>query len=289
MRGVIELTRAKLFICQPATNLAWNYTDRLVEALHAMGQYPSKYVNIQVNDSIYDRNLSLINTGVDNITEVGQYIQWDGLRRLNIWPGPTANDINGTEGLFFRPNLEPGDNLTVFKDDIMRSIDLAYEGVVKPMGLTAFRYGIDNRTFLSAFTYPENARWKSWCPDGMFYLGVTQPKEVPIFGSKPHFLDGDPLLLESVVGLSPPDRAKDDTVVDVEATTGANVNLAQQLQINLQVNRTKKLPVYEFPMHELNEITGYNNSETLYYPVLYINEVCDYIPGTNKECIIHST
>jgi lysosome membrane protein 2 len=273
LRALITLVRTKLFICIEAGALAWNYTDTFVEALHLAGEYPSKFVNLQINDSRNDSFPSTIHTGVSDISKIGQFVQWNGLRELHTWPnGNGANDIRGTEGFFFRPNLKKGDNLTAFVDDIQRSIDLVYKATVSPLGLTGFRYGIDNCTFESAFTNPENARWGSWCPDGMFYLGPTQLKEIPVFGSKPHFLDGDPLLLDSVVGLKP-DRAKHDTVIDVEPNTGANLNFARQLQINVQVNRTKERNALEFPMTELTKVVGYNKSTVLYYPVVYINEV----------------
>lgn len=273
VRALFDLARfPKLYICQSATDLAWHYTDHLVKALHFAHRYPSKYVNIQVNGSVEDKKLSIIHTGVNDITKIGEFVQWNGLKRLNIWLDG-ANDINGTEGLFFRPNLSPGDNLTAFISDLNRSIHLAYHEQVKPLGLTGFRYGIDDKTFKSAFTEPENARWFSWNPDGMFYLGVTQPTgKIPVYGSKPHFLDADPLLREAVIGMKP-NRSKHDTIVDVEPITGANIRFNQRLQINIQVNKTEKLHMWEFPMHETDGIRGYNNSGVLYFPVLYIDEV----------------
>lgn len=274
LRLIITTTGAKLFICQEAGALAWNYTDSLVQALHLAGKYPSKYVHLQMNNFTNDTLPSIIRNGVQNISRNGEFVQWDGLRKLTTWPNGDetgANDIRGTEGFFFRPNLREGDGLEVFVDDIQRSIDLVYLGKVEPLGINGFRYGIDNATFKSAFSEPKNARWGSWCPDGLFYLGPTQLKEIPVFGSKPHFLDGDALLLGSVMGLEP-NRSEHDTVVDVEPTTGANLNFRRQLQINVQVNRTKKLPFYEIPMHETSEIVGYNGTGTLYYPVVYIDE-----------------
>lgn len=233
--------------------------------------YPLDHVSIQINNSVYDQNISTINTGVSDIADVGQFIQWNGLRKLTIWEKDTdANSIRGTEGFFFRPNLKEGDNLTAFVDDVMRSFDLVYEGRVQHLGLTAYRYGINNSTFLSAFNEPKNAEYFSWCPDGMFYLGVTQVKETPVYGSKPHFLDGDPLLLKSVKGLHPV-REKHDTIIDVEPMTGANLFFERKLQINVQVNKSEKH--FFGNMHETQEIKGYNNSGVLYLPVLYINEV----------------
>ena len=268
LRAAISATGAKLFICQEASNLAWSYTDPFLEFLYDADLYPSMFVNLQVNNSINDSYPSIIRTGVKDISKIGQFVQWNNLTILHTWPNDGnetgANDINGTEGFFFRPNLKKGDSLTAFVDDIQRSIDLKYVGTVNPLGLKALRYGIDNRTFKSAFDEPENARWGSWCPDGLIYLGPTQLKEVPVFGSKPHFLDGDELLLESVEGLKP-DRVKHDTVIDVEPNTGANINFARQLQINVQVSKTA--------MHETSEIVGFNGTGVLYYPVLYVNEV----------------
>ena len=131
LRGLIDLHDAKIYVCHNATALAWGYTDKFIRALHGIGKYPLDYVSIQNNNSIYDLNISTINTGVVNISKVGQYIQWNGLRELSIWEkGTDANNISGTEGLFFRPNLKEGDNLTVFIDDVMRSFHLLYEGKI---------------------------------------------------------------------------------------------------------------------------------------------------------------
>ena len=269
LSAIIELFGTELYICQEATALAWNYTDSFVQALHQIGQYPSKFVHIQVNDSIEDRNESIIYTGVKDITKIGQFVQWNGLEELTIWSNGTgANDINGTEGLFFRPHLKEGDELTAFIDDIKRSVNIAYTGTADVLGLKAFSYGIENNTFKSAFTYPENSRWESWCPDGLFYLGPTQAKEIPVYGSKPHFLDGDPRLLDSVVGLEPPNREEHDTVIHVEPDTGANLGFKRQLQINMQVNKTEA-----GELDQISEVIGINGTDTLYFPVLYINEV----------------
>ena len=233
--------------------------------------YPLDHVSMQNNNSVYDLNISTINTGEVDISKVGQYVQWNGLRELSIWENDTdANNIRGTEGLFFRPNLKEGANLTVFVDDIMRSLNMVYERKVKHLGLTAHRYNVDKSTYKSAFNELTNAQWFNWCPDGMFYLGSTQIRELPVYGSKPHFLDGDPLLLESVQGLQPV-REKHDIVLDVEPITGANIFLRKQLQINVQVNKSKRHTVGN--MHETQDIKGYNNSGVLYLPVIYINEV----------------
>ena len=91
------------------------------------------------------------------------------------------------------------------------------------MGIRAYCFEFVNSTFESAFTNPENAGWGSWNPDGLFFLGPTQDSVVPMFGSKPHFLDRDPLLLEKVNGLSP-SRDLHESFLDFEPLTRANVH-----------------------------------------------------------------
>ena len=75
---------------------------------------------------------------------------------------------------------------------------------------------------------------------GLFYLGVIQYPTVPVFGSNPHFLYGDPVLREKVEGLPQANASTDETIVDVERITGANIGVKQQLQINVQVNQTSE-------------------------------------------------
>ena len=70
LKGVFVAAKAKMYICQEAQALAWNYTDSLVKDLHALGKYPRTYVNIQVNGSSNDSVPSAINTGASDISLV---------------------------------------------------------------------------------------------------------------------------------------------------------------------------------------------------------------------------
>ena len=238
-------THSQIFMCDiSARDLIWNFTTPLVHKLHtnvllkfAHSNYPRDYVSIQLNNSINDSYPSIIHTGVGNINSIAQFVQWDGLTKLNTWPDPSANEINGTEGLFFRPNLQDGVPLETFQDDAVRSFPLEYTGKVKHKGLETHRYQLPFSVFQGAFSNPNNSRWGSYNPDGLFYLGYTQWPEVPVFASKPHFLDGDPVLREKVGGMHP-NKELHETTIDVEPITGANVQLKKQLQINMQVNQT---------------------------------------------------
>ena len=250
LKVLISNKGAKLYICAGASSLVWNYTDPFIQELYGNSvlntlgmNLPNPYIEIQQNNSINDSRPSTVYTGAGNINNIGKFYKWNGhVGELDTWPnGMGANVINGTEGLVFHPNQKENETLESFQSDVLRSFQMVYVGKVKHLDLEAYRYELPNSTFESAFNNSENARWGSWCPDGMIYLGPTQNPEVPVFGSKPHFLDGSPSLREAVTGLNPDpsrNRSAYDTVLDVQPVIGANLQFRISLQLNLQVNQT---------------------------------------------------
>lgn len=183
-------------------------------------------------------NPSTVHTGVKDISNIAQYVKWNGhTQYLDTWPGDKANLIHGTEGIFFKPTLKWGDDLTLFVGDFKRSFNLQNTALVNHLGVRTLRYQFPLSTFQGAFTSPENSRWGSWCPDGLFYMGPIRDPELPLYGSKPHFLDGDSSLFEGVDGMEP-SKEKHDSHIDVEPNFGVNVDFSVQFQLNMRVNKS---------------------------------------------------
>ena len=61
-------------------------------------------------------------------------------------------------------------------------------------------------------------------PSGVLNLTAVSPNNVPLFASKPHFLDGDPDYGENVTGLEP-NRSLHNSFLNVEPLTGVCVCL----------------------------------------------------------------
>ena len=80
------------------------------------------------------------------------------------------------------------------------------------LGIDAYRFRVEDVEF------QPNPDYKTpyYTPIGLIYLGVLQTPEVPLWGSKPHFLDCDTSLHDAVEGIRSPDRNKDDIYVDIE-------------------------------------------------------------------------
>lgn len=263
LKGIFLYEKSKLWIKAKVHDVIWNYTDPFMQFLHKVQPklLPKPYIQIQVNDSADDRKTSIVMTGTDDIKNLCQFVQWDGNMTLSIWKG-SATKLHGTEGLFFHPLLDKEENLYAFVDDVKRSFKLNHTEDVSILDMSAYRYRVDYKEFLSAKDYPPNADYGSYGPTGTVYLGPVQIPVVPVYGSKPHFLDGDPSLTKNVIGMHPV-RSKHDTVVDVEPITGATLNVARQLQINFQVNQSSHYS-------QLEHIRGTDG--VLYYPLFYVNE-----------------
>ena len=80
------------------------------------------------------------------------------------------------------------------------------------LGIDAYRFRVED----SDFRPDPNYHTDNSTPVGLIFLGVLQTPEAPVFGSKPHFLDCDPSLFSAIEGVSPADREKHDTFVDIE-------------------------------------------------------------------------
>lgn len=80
----------------------------------------------------------------------------------------------------------------------------------------------------------------------------------PLFASKPHFLDGDPIYNINVKGMHPV-REWHDTNLDVEPITGALMQAAKRIQLNIEIQkvadipRTGKVPHVLLPLFYANE------------------------------------
>lgn len=132
------------------------------------------YHIFQLNDSAADREESVVHTGTDDIRLLCKFNKWNGMEKLNIWFSEDANELKGTEGLFFHPFIERGEPLEAFVDDVWRSFHLNYTEDTEHCGIPVYRYKLDRREFWSAHQYKRNAMYGSWCPNGLIYMGVTQ-------------------------------------------------------------------------------------------------------------------
>lgn len=80
----------------------------------------------------------------------------------------------------------------------------------------------------------------------------------PVYGSKPHFLDSDAELIDSIVGLNP-NRSLHDVYVNFELRSGTPLSAAKRLQFSMSFE-----PIEEYEMM--------SKFPTLLMPLFWVEE-----------------
>ena len=156
-------------------------------------------------------------TGVDDLSKVAQYIEWNGNTSMSGWGNPYAAMINGTGGYSFHPGVTRDETLLVFIDELFRSGYFNYCCDMIDHGIRLYKFVLPpeelRNTTQAAAGFPGDS------PNGVLNLSPVVPANVPLFASKPHFLHADPCFLDGVKGLHP-DPVIHDSYLAVEPITG---------------------------------------------------------------------
>ena len=144
-----------------------------------------------------------------------------------------ANRIEGSDGRTFGAPVDY-DKVQIYVSDIYRSSFSIYEKTTDDWhGVKLRKYIVNLKDAENATTNPENAQFYNFAPNGLGNL--TQVATLPLFISKPHFLDADPWYVQSVVGMQP-NREIHDVHFELEPNTGALFRVRNRCQTNYQLN-----------------------------------------------------
>lgn len=272
----LEDIKDDVFINKTVNETVWGYDDPLFEIYNRFRNdllnssikllrdlaeklpvIPTKFA-LQPNPS-YD-GVTTVNTGQCNIDEVGQYQQWKGYKTLPYWRSKIANMLNGTDGAIYQPHITKNDELYTFVVQLCRSLHLTYLSDASVRGISALRFHPPKAIFESGNINPNN---KGFCNpncllSGLLSISACVPFHAPIVASSPHFLNGDPKLLEKVLGLHP-EEEKHDTFVYLEPNTGVLLEASKRLQFNIHVE----------PVDGFSQTSGLTPTPV---PIMWVNE-----------------
>jgi len=113
------LAHFDLFYTKTAEELISGYKDPLLEK--------AKRFKSDINEifSLFKENATISDNYVISNKEY-KIESWNNLDKLNYWTTEWANQINGTDGSEFAPNLKQKNPLYMFRPEICRSIRLEY-------------------------------------------------------------------------------------------------------------------------------------------------------------------
>ena len=134
--------------------------------------------------------------------------------------------ISGTDGTQFHPDVKNTENLKVWSSDLMRVLTFTYQKDVEVEGIQLMQFGLVPSTLDVNANYYQTVKGLA---------NMTSSAGVPLFLSKPDFLDADASKTANLITGMKPNVTADDTFLDVEPATGAVLSAAKRLQINLQI------------------------------------------------------
>ncbi|CEF61819.1 CD36 antigen family-containing protein [Strongyloides ratti] len=233
-----------------------------------------------------------VKTGKFNYSEVGQtYSFTNQFRNFSSsgsylpngwWPGNdalkqcTKDDINnarlikGTNGDFFSPFLKKSDTLWLYVEDLCRSVSFKYFSDITVKNVPAYRFIINDSGFNytlpdnCGYCYPLDGNYYSYkkgdqcLPIGLSDISRCTDQNPPLVLSNPHFYGSE----EDVFRLFPrftPTEVVDQTILDIEPTTGTVLSASQKIQISVMMKQYTNISVFKL-------------MKSGAYPICYVNE-----------------
>jgi len=229
-----------LFYEKTAHELLWGYDDTVLELLKEFKLTDYTVFALETNHSTNDSlGFSTVRTGKYDPKLVGEFTQWNNLREIALWNSSEARKLDGTGGYVFHPNVQRHDVLRAFVAELYRSGDFVYSYDTKVHDINLYHYVVAPYELENASTYSRNYGYSAFGKPGVLNLTAVFPENLPIFVSKPHFLDADQSYLQGVNGLHPI-RSIHDSFFEVEPLTGVVLHAAKRLQFNVLLKRDQR-------------------------------------------------
>lgn len=248
------------------------FDDPLLKILNTLHKYfPNLFpASLDKFGWFYQRNMSStadglfqMNTGVDDLSQLGNVVTWNRRNKLNFYSGH-CQEIKGSLGELWAPPSE--DQISLFATDICSAINMQYSGDVHMHNLTGKVFAGGEDVFDNGTLYPQSACYcvrKGVCPRSGVRDVSGCRDGAPVFISFPHFYLADPYYSSAVQGLNP--TAENHTFkIILEKFSGVPLMVNARLQINIlmepvtDMNVFKDLPKLYMPMmwfHQHAEMT----------------------------------
>lgn len=234
---MIKTMKYRLFIKKSVSEFIGGYEDPILK----LGKFfrPND-VKTNIFSLLNGKNATeyqyyTINTGNDNINDIGKIIDWNDKKVLDYWYSSQANMINGSDGTAFSPYLKRTDKRYSFSPDICRSYYLEYLRDDIQDGINVYDFHLSPDIF-------NNLSEKGFCPNSFNCLpngvfNVSQCYGGNGYISQPHFLNADKSYLKAIDGLKP-NTSKHDMILKFEPLTGVALNGHIRFQVNFLLQKS---------------------------------------------------
>lgn len=234
---------ASPFITITAEQVMWGYYPYSLSWFISAGLVRDRKVGLFSDQNGTRVNRFLMDTGAENIFDIGRLYEVDGAKKLSVWDHDEANMINGTDGSLASPGLGVGSTVTFHVPEICRS------STMYAVGKTTTVNDKDVEVIVFSAKSPNETdplvRWRGnmFCqshdscpPKGLVSLApclAARGDSLPLFLSLPYFLDSDPSIRAPLDGLPEPNHRDHSTWLHIEPTTGFVLEAFKRVQFNV--------------------------------------------------------
>ncbi|XP_039251972.2 lysosome membrane protein 2-like [Styela clava] len=261
-KKIIEIFKdSKVFPQHTAYELLFGYNDSLLSFAHMfIPSFPAKF-GLFYGFNNTDDGVYLVNSGRKDISLVNKMEKWNFKSELDYWSDKYGNMLNGTDGVFFHPDMKITETIYAYSTDICRSLPFKYEMNTDVRSISTYRYHTTAMAFANSTVNPDNGAFcvpaGNCMGSGVLNISVCKDN-APVVISSPHFYLGDPKYVNGVIGLKP-NKTYHETYLDIEPTTGTVLRANKRLQLNIQLEASeysddlKNVRTTTFPFVWLNE------------------------------------
>lgn len=117
-------SQSSLFVNLTVEQLIWGYNDPLLSLVHTLNPEVPPTFQLQANlteDQIYaSTGLTVVQTGKDDINNIGNIQIWQGQNSLSCWGSVASNTIGGNYDNNFPPFLDSSQPIYLWVDQLFR-------------------------------------------------------------------------------------------------------------------------------------------------------------------------
>ncbi|XP_036321468.1 scavenger receptor class B member 1 isoform X2 [Rhagoletis pomonella] len=271
LRTLFATSKSQPIVRMTAKEFMFGYSSSLTTLGNTFFSNWISFEKVGLIDRMYDfsTDYETFYTGATNPGISGLYATYRGSTNLPQWDGEHCSNIElASDGTKFKSFIQPNETIKFFRKSMCRPINLYRTGEPQTYGsLTGYKYVFEENAFDNGINNEANKCFcrKGKCqPQGLIdvtdcYYGF------PISLSYPHFMHGDPGLLNNITGLEPNEEKLSSAFV-VQPQSGLPLSISAKVQINMhfddmnafrQVSRFSHLTVpmlwFDIMMPELPE------------------------------------
>jgi len=246
---------SRYFATHNVSEWLWGYVDPVISRIHSF--YPL-YTPTQFN-GILGPNENVLNPQQpQDVLFVGtkpdqslirSYVKYNGMDSLTTtsftppstitvsptWKSGLANRVFGSDGTQFPRNLDEGATINAYVSQLTRTVVLGNLNSEKVTfkSIDMLHFTLPDIYLGNAAAYPFNGDFYMLGYTGMANLTATGKTD--FYVSKPHFMDADVALVNSMTGVTTGTKAQHDTYLNVEPISGATMQAAKRLQLSIRI------------------------------------------------------